>query len=103
MHRLIERIRDRITVDQETGCWDFNGDPSSNGYQRLWCYGIRFMAHRFIYETLTGKNIVGKQLDHLCENRKCCNPEHLDPCDNKTNSRRKYRRRKLPPPHNNSN
>lgn len=92
-----ERFLRRITVNLN-GCWIFKGDPSSNGYQRLWIYGRRFMAHRYMYELANkNKDIRKLQLDHLCEERACCNPEHLDPVTPKVNSRRKYRRRKRVP------
>lgn len=38
-------------------------------------------AHRFAYELLVGPVPDGLQLDHLCRNRACCNPEHLEPVE----------------------
>lgn len=91
---LPQRIIDRFTINNK-GCWIFRGDPSSNGYQRLWIHGHRFMAHRYIYHLFNSRvNIENKQLDHLCCNRNCCNPEHLEPVTAKVNSIRVHRRRK---------
>ena len=42
-------------------------------------------AHRAVYEYIAGKIPAGKVLDHLCENRWCLNPGHLEPVDNGTN------------------
>lgn len=96
MHRLPKQIASKITVN-ENGCWIFKGSsPSSNGYERCWLWGTRWQAHRLVYEYLTGKDIRHKQLDHLCEVRQCCNPEHLDPVTPSVNCKRKYRRRKRP-------
>ena len=94
--KLPQRILDKIFIDEESECWVFKGDPSSNGYQRLWIHGHRHMAHRLIYEYATGKDIRKWQLDHLCENRACCNPNHMDPVTPKINCKRKFRRRKRP-------
>lgn len=91
---LPQRILDKITVDEETGCWIFDGDPSSNGYMRCWWQGLRWMAHRLIYEVAFSKDIRKYQLDHLCENRPCCNPNHMDPVTPKVNCKRRHRRRK---------
>ena len=96
INKLPEHVQKRITT-KDDGCWTFDGDPSSNGYQRCWYFGRRHMAHRLIYEFFTGKDIRKYQLDHLCENRACCNPEHMDPVTPKVNSRRKFRRRKHAP------
>jgi hypothetical protein len=99
MHKNIPaRLRDRITVDTNTGCWIYKGStPSSNGYERCWLYGTRWQTHRLIFELITGKDIRTKQLDHLCEVRQCCNPAHLDPVTPKRNCLRKFNRRKFPP------
>lgn len=93
---LPEHIKSKVKKC-DSGCWIFNGnDPSSNGYQRCYYNGHRYMAHRIIYELLTGKDIRKWQLDHLCEKRACVNPEHLDPVTPKVNCKRKFRRRKRP-------
>jgi hypothetical protein len=93
---LPEHILNRIFIDEATGCWAFNGDPSSNGYMRCWYQGIRFMAHRLIFEIATGRDIRKWELDHFCENRPCCNPNHMDPVTPKVNCIRRTRRRKKP-------
>ena len=66
-------------VDKSGDCWLWTG-PQSNGYgcgrfpgspQNQW-------AHRIAYELERGPIPDGMELDHLCRNRLCCNPAHLD-------------------------
>lgn len=45
-------------------------------------------AHRHAYELLKNPIPQGKELDHLCRNRECVNPSHLEPVTHKENQRR---------------
>lgn len=55
------------------------------------------MAHRLIFELVVKKDIRKYQLDHTCENRVCCNPNHMDVVKAKVNCRRRNgKRRKTP-------
>lgn len=60
------------------GCWEFDGPPD-NGYGRFWSKGRTLLAHRFAYELFIGPVPEGLQLDHLCRNRLCVAPAHLEP------------------------
>lgn len=81
-------VRDDVwsRVDAGGDCWVWTGDKSkvaSGAY-----YGIiattngdrrtRTGAHRFIYELLVGAIPAGLQIDHLCRNTLCVNPDHLE-------------------------
>src|SRR3990167_4440354 len=64
----------------ENGCWRWNGHIRSNGYSGP-CYykGIRnISAHRVYFMRSKGEIPKGMQLDHLCSNRFCVNPDHLE-------------------------
>lgn len=61
-----------------TGCWQWGGKLNPNGYGRFWSKGIEYLTHRFSYQTFVGEIPKGKELDHLCRNRWCCNHEHLE-------------------------
>ena len=53
------------------------------------------MAHIFMYEQFTGTRAKpGIDHDHLCRNRACCNPAHIELVTRQTNIKRVYRRRK---------
>ncbi len=70
----IVRFARKIEVDSETGCWVWLASLNNAGYGNF----NQTSAHRFIYEFVFG-GISGKlQLDHLCRNRSCCNPNHLE-------------------------
>ena len=56
------------SVDQETGCWSWTGKIWSNGY----------VDHKYYYEKYMGKVAKGMALDHLCRNKICVNPVHLE-------------------------
>lgn len=58
---------------KENGCWIWTGHISRQGYG----YFGKQLAHRLIYAK-TNKLIPGLELDHLCHNRTCVNPDHLE-------------------------
>lgn len=64
-------------------CWPWSGKPSTGGYGQ---FGRQHKAaHVLVYEALVGPVPEGCVLDHLCRNRICCNPAHLEPVAEKTN------------------
>lgn len=90
---VAERLRDRATIDPETECWIFDG-LDSHGYGQIWVgsrtNGTRRLrkAHIVSYETFVGSTPPGLELDHLCRNRACCNPDHLEPVSHRVNVQR---------------
>jgi hypothetical protein len=80
-------LADRITVS-ESGCWLWTGEMNRNGYGRVRSDGKRVMAHRRAWELLRGPIPTGLVLDHLCRNRHCCNPAHLEPVTVRENTLR---------------
>ena len=73
---VVERFLDKIRV-VESGCWEWQG-TISRGYGH-WCAdGKSQNAHRWSYELLKGIIPPGLQIDHLCRNRACVNPDHLE-------------------------
>lgn len=78
----------RVTV-RDDGCWDFRGEKTRLGYVRFWIKQERFLAHRFAYVLMRGPIEPGMEIDHLCWNRSCCNPEHLSQKTHSANCRSK--------------
>lgn len=84
---LQERLMARVRVDA-AGCWVWVGPVNFGGYGRITLNGKTAMVHRLLYEHHAGPIPAGLQLDHLCRNRPCCNPQHLEPVTSRENSLR---------------
>ena len=82
-------------VVQENGCWDWVGAATRDGYCQF-CVPRsgkkvrQVYAHRYVYELHNGAIPDGMELDHLCKNRSCVNPGHLEPVTHKQNMERGF-------------
>ncbi len=72
-----ERIERKI-LKASSGCWLWLGEYNRNGYGRVKFAGRKLMAHRVIYELVVDQIPDGLVLDHICRNRCCVNPDHLE-------------------------
>lgn len=75
-------------------CWAWTGCLTSRGYGCVQLDGRRHLTHRAAYTLLVGPIPDGLQLDHLCVNKPCCNPQHGEPVTDKVNSERTDRAQK---------
>jgi len=76
-------------VESQATCWEWLGARTRGGYGqfRADC-GSLVLAHRFAWETQNGPIPDGRHIDHLCRNRACVNPAHLEPVTPRTNTLR---------------
>ena len=80
-----ERIAALSSPEPFSGCWLWTRALYSNGYGAIAFHGVSRIAHRLSYEAHVGPIPVGMDLDHLCRNRCCVNPAHLEPVTRKVN------------------
>ena len=83
---LRERVEARI--DRSGDCWVWTGSRTGAGYGQVWSRRGNRGVHRIVYEQLVGPIPDGLVIDHLCRNRSCCNPAHLEPVTMAENVRR---------------
>lgn len=84
------RFTSRYTVDAETGCWVFGSVYPTTGYGRFYVNPTikQQLAHRVAYEHFVGPIGDGMVIDHLCRNRACANPLHLEVVTRRENNLR---------------
>lgn len=75
-------------VNDTGDCWEWQASISPDGYGYFFLNGKLRQAHRASYELFVGPIPPGLHIDHLCTNRKCVNPQHLEPVTQKENNAR---------------
>lgn len=75
-------------VDATGICWEWTRALTPKGYART-TYGHKnWLIHRLVWTLLVGDIPEGMTLDHLCRNRRCCNPDHMEVVTAEENKRR---------------
>lgn len=90
-HNIITSLRAALDW-KSTPCHDWKGRITPQGYGELSANknngGGNLRAHRVVWEALNGPIPEGMVIDHLCRNRSCVNPMHLEPVTVKENNLR---------------
>jgi hypothetical protein len=85
-------VSDRLWLSvfktSDYGCWVWTGRKQREGYGRIVVNGITTGVHRVAYEMAKGPIPDGMTIDHLCRNKACVNPAHMEVVSFGENSRR---------------
>lgn len=95
--RDLKYFQERTKVT-EAGCWEWQLFSAKPGHGRGGAYGHcrdprtnrPIGAHRLAYRELVGEIPEGHEIDHLCNNTLCCNPDHLKAVTKSQNNQRKW-------------
>ena len=77
MTSLPERFWTKVDKSHEGGCWQWTAGVNPHGYGRFFLDGGQ-MAHRLAYADVRGEIPKPLVIDHLCRNRRCVNPDHME-------------------------
>lgn len=75
-------------VQKTDSCWNWLGGKNTRGYGHIEVNYKKISAYRLSYQLIKGKIPENKEIDHLCRNHACVNPDHLEAVTHKENVRR---------------
>lgn len=81
-------IRENKTYNKKTNCWNWNFAPNGKGYSQILILRKMVRVHRVSYVLFKGELKEGYVIDHLCRNRRCMNPDHLEQVKQRENLER---------------
>ena len=90
MNQAYRNIIDRFNTKhtQVDMCWVWHAAVGDDGYGVFRMKGKLYKAHRASYVLFKGPVPAGLHIDHLCRNRQCVNPEHLEAVTQTVNNQR---------------
>lgn len=91
MTDLIDLYPRHVFPEPNTGCFLCTLNNNQDGYARLKLGGHTIGAHRIAYELRFGSVAPGLEIDHLCRQPCCVNPDHMELVSPSDNKRRRWR------------
>jgi len=91
MPNILARFWAKVLITGPDDCWEWQGWHTKDGYGGFRLGHRQTTAHRALYETTKGIIPAGYTIDHLCRNRGCVNPNHLEAVPHYENLRRGIR------------
>lgn len=85
--RLPDRFWSKCIPEPNSGCWFWTAGLDRNGYGKFKVHDRSNRAYRYAWTCFFGP-VTSETLDHLCANKLCCNPAHLEPVSRAENTRR---------------
>jgi hypothetical protein len=80
-----ERFWSKVDRRTRNECWEWKTGKKGDGYGQFYVHSIPVAAHRYSYELHYGVIPAGLEIDHLCRNRSCVNPYHLEAVTKRVN------------------
>lgn len=75
---LIDRIMNKVVVDEDTGCWNSTYSKHRSGHAITSIMGKSCYVHREMWKIHNGDIPEGLVVRHKCDNPACCNIDHLE-------------------------
>jgi len=84
----VKRFVSKVSPEPNSGCWLWCGSLDTNGYGQFWLRGTVVKAHRASAMIAGMTLFFDCEVDHLCRNKACVNPKHIEPVTRSENNLR---------------
>lgn len=88
LHSKLAEIMAEVGRVPKRQCLAWHNTKTRGGYGVIRILGVAHYVHRVAYEMVKGPIPNGMTIDHLCRNRACFNPDHMEPVTRGENCRR---------------